>query len=343
MDTLSHPTERRRLKRQRQTNNPNRLLDDLEHAAVTTDNRRSSWTLSKDAELCTFLQRFSSHLHDKVSDLSETFATLDRTIDKVNRSTMSVTLDYMLLSDEQSMEYTRCCSDDSSEDKPDLASMSGKSRVQEEDGNTIFSGANAVINTMITNAKDEEEAAIERGIQTALAIFYDHPDEGNPHDYVSDHFFGFEDDVEDERYNSSHCYESSQGDIFNQRPLPLVVGGDDFLESEDVGIGGGGSGRGEQMGQHEEDVDQSQRQQQWQAQPKELSLVAAGRISSPVAEEERVTCNKMDAGSNDELIVKRHLEDDLEATLQSTDFSDVSLPPLSQLNLGPSDLDSSKK
>lgn len=252
MDTLSHPIERRRAKQQRQTTDTNFLLDNLEHAAVTTDNRRSAWTLSKDAELCTFLQQFSSHLHDKVSELSDIFATLDRTIDNVNRLTKGVTLDYLLLSDEQSIEYTRGCSDNSSEDKPELAAISGSNRVQEEDDHNISTATNTSINTKIQNVRDEEEAAIKIGIQTALAIFYDHPGDGNPHDYVSDHFFGFEDDVETERNYSCHYYESSPGDIFNQRPLPLVVGGDEFLESEDVGIGRGGSGRGEQMGHQEE-------------------------------------------------------------------------------------------
>jgi len=93
------------------------------------------------------------------------------------------------------------------------------------------------------------------------------------------------------------------------------------------------------MVHQEEEIDKSQRQQNRQAQAKEISSVAYGQKSSPIAEEEQPICSMTNAGSKYELIVKRHQENGLETTLQSANFSNVAPPPLSQLNLA-SDLDS---
>jgi hypothetical protein len=41
-----------------------------------------------------------------------------------------------------------------------------------------------------------------------------------------------EDDAESPQY-----YDSAEADVFNQRPLPFIIGSKDFMESQDGGIG----------------------------------------------------------------------------------------------------------
>ena len=99
----------------------------------------------------------------------------------------------------------------------------------------VFSDASASLNTNVVRKErdndidvydisminEEEDLAIQKGIDS-LKIFHD------SHDYVSDHFFGLE---EEEDENLCHYYESSQSDIFNQRPLPFVVGSEELHKS----------------------------------------------------------------------------------------------------------------
>lgn len=115
----------------------------------------------------------------------------------------------------------------------------------------------------------EEDDAIQHGIQ-ALSIFHDHttrasdPTNANatvaaasssgrtpphreeknnrnsmsPNRYFDEEVEGdMEEEGGDNDDDSFYYYESSPGDIFNQRPLPFVVGSVEFLESVDGGIG----------------------------------------------------------------------------------------------------------
>jgi len=82
-----------------------------------------------------------------------------------------------------------------------------------------------------------EENAINDGMK-ALSIFYD-PVKGRSEgdspgggEGGMDGYFGVEHEEDDACY-----YESSPGDVFNQRLLPFVIGSRDFMESTDAGLG----------------------------------------------------------------------------------------------------------
>ena len=96
----------------------------------------------------------------------------------------------------------------------------------------------------------EENDAIQDGIK-ALSIFHDPSTGANntiPIDPITagadvgigignNDYFGIEEEEEDDE-DSFYYYESSPGDVFNQRPLPFIIGSVEFLDSVDGGIGG---------------------------------------------------------------------------------------------------------
>ena len=63
----------------------------------------------------------------------------------------------------------------------------------------------------------------------ALSLFYEIGFDND--DYT--HSFDEDDDAIGE---NSYYYPSAEGDVFNQRPLPFIVGSREFMESSSAGL-----------------------------------------------------------------------------------------------------------
>jgi len=154
--------------------------------------------------------------------------------------------------------------DEPTGDRKDDARMRGQEGKQESDGNTngesdqgqkeVAADSSCASMSGLDKMHREEEEAVRDGIK-ALSIFHDHSNSHSastgsadqnehPRTPPDHHYFGSigedeaDDGENDDDDDSFYCYESSPGDMFNQRPLPFVIGSTEFLESVDGGIGG---------------------------------------------------------------------------------------------------------
>ena len=66
----------------------------------------------------------------------------------------------------------------------------------------------------------------------ALKYFHSHS-KSNDKYYESDHYFT----LDEEENETPQYYESAEADIFNQRPIPFIIGSKEFMMSQDGGIG----------------------------------------------------------------------------------------------------------
>eukprot|EP00804_Cyclotella_cryptica_P022606 CCRYP_009477-RA/>CCRYP_009477-RA protein AED:0.45 eAED:0.45 QI:0/-1/0/1/-1/1/1/0/131 len=91
----------------------------------------------------------------------------------------------------------------------------------------------------IARLEAEEQAAIRDGMKE-LSLLFD-PKQSTK---ISENF-GFDDDDDLHAYNgdddvigdSCYYYPSAKDDAFNQRPLPFIVGSQEFMESSSDGLG----------------------------------------------------------------------------------------------------------
>ena len=185
----------------------------------------TSSNLSDDAKLCSFLQEFSIHVQKRALRLSNAVEKLEQKIEETNSNVDSALLEFMTTSDVQVVQYDisdSSCGDEvtryNSHSKKIRPFLPAKEQAQETE----------------QSMRAEEKEAIKDGIE-ALKYFHDSSE------YTADHFFGLDEQAGDEEDGTeSPCYyESSPADIFNQRPLPFIIGSREFIQSNDGGIGSG--------------------------------------------------------------------------------------------------------
>mmetsp|Transcript_3044 Transcript_3044/g.4599 ORF Transcript_3044/g.4599 Transcript_3044/m.4599 type:complete len:196 (+) Transcript_3044:462-1049(+) len=170
--------------------------------------------LADDAKLCTLLQNFSIHVEERASELSDALRNLERRIDGANSNVDSALMDFLRVSDSRVVHF----------EISDSADVHQLHQQKLEEVGSIPVSSPAEETEQILRA--EEKEAIADGI-AALDAFHDNEN-------ASDNYFEID---EDEEIETPYYYESAPADVFNQRPLPFIIGSKPFMESHDGGIG----------------------------------------------------------------------------------------------------------
>jgi hypothetical protein len=215
---------------------------------------------NKDVQLCTLLQSISHHIHNRTHQLASSLSRLESKLQHVDYNVNRVILLDSLYADFQSVLVKNTDDDDDDDKKKNYFSSTNVSSSESKNNNEdVIADEERSNKTKISDKSHngleklqrEEDEAIQQGFM-ALSIFHDHtaPSESpapatktnmqhqNSNNYnVSNPYFE-EEDLEEDDDDSFYYYESSSGDIFNQRPLPFIIGSMEFWGSVDGGIGG---------------------------------------------------------------------------------------------------------
>jgi len=172
-------------------------------------------SLKLDADLSTLLQNASVHIQGRTRSLSEKIEELDQKMRSVKTNVLGAELDFTRtknfnptrfeISDDGSKHGNQC---------QDKDSIGDKSGFEEEQV-----------------LKDQENRAIRDGME-ALKCYHDYSRFSENDHWMADHYFS-------EVIDSASEFESTNTtfDVFNQRPLPFVIGSKAFMESSDGGLG----------------------------------------------------------------------------------------------------------
>lgn len=186
-----------------------------------TSYSKDTCNLRQDAELCTLLEDISGHIQQKSYFLSQKLTDLNRKINTVENIASGAVLEFMDRKDNQPTHYaifdTEC----------GLAGIS-----TDKDMNHVIINDEDVI-------REEENYAILDGI-AALKYFHDHSMSVHGRSFLDDHYFHLEGNVTespDDEYDGDDTDDCAKADIFNQRPLPYIIGSKAFMESNDAGLG----------------------------------------------------------------------------------------------------------
>lgn len=227
----------------------NALLDQLESKAYqslsrtadpnTKDSTESSpWDLSHDALLATLLHEFTNHIVQRTHAVSTEVQKLQSSVNKVGVDVATVQNEWMKCSRtivmEQVVTEDESSESDSSDDK------NNEEQTEQAEGKEIGSDDDSAAE--IARLEEEEKSAIQDGMK-ALSLFYDAKQAMRASDGTGDEIgldndeylnsFDAEDDV---MGDNCYYYPSADGDVFNQRPLPFIVGSREFMESSSAGL-----------------------------------------------------------------------------------------------------------
>ncbi len=230
------------------------------YSQQTSSSRDVNNNSNKDVLLCTLLQSISHHVHNRTHQLASSLSHLESKLQhvdyNVNRAILldSLYADYQSVlvqnTDDDKKKYcssvNTCSTNTSSESKEN----NDKDIIDNEEERTDEMKNSNKNSSGLEKMQQEEDEAIQQGFM-ALSIFHDHTASDAPvvatniqhqqnNNNISNPYFEEEDmdDDDDDDDDSFYYYESSPGDIFNQRPLPFIIGSMEFLESVDGGIGG---------------------------------------------------------------------------------------------------------
>jgi len=199
--------------------------------------------LKADAQLCTLLHDFSIRVQQRSAQLIDAKMELEQKLRITDQAAERVRLKLAHVKAERPIFFQITDDPYNNPTAVDVSStMTGHNvtGVGRSTSNSAVSGTGEIIvepthtDTSDENEelmRDEEYVAITDGI-SALKYFHYHSKSAHEY-YASDHYFVLEeDDAESPQY-----YDSAEADVFNQRPLPFIIGSKDFMESQDGGIG----------------------------------------------------------------------------------------------------------
>jgi hypothetical protein len=230
---------------------------DLKNANSPTDNterrrrqpRPEEWDLSTDALLATLLHELSSHIQSRTHHVSSEIRSLQNSVNQVGVEIALVHQDWTKMSDNICMEQVVGDDDENNYHESEI--------IQEEGPEGTRTLQNGIDDDVVHNDDDssadiarleaEEKAAIENGMK-ALSLFFDpkrksntqhndhDPDEISHEDKFHDNIVGIS--IEEDNMIGDNCYfyPAAEGDVFNQRPLPFIVGSREFMEHSCGGL-----------------------------------------------------------------------------------------------------------
>ena len=193
----------------------------------------NTWDLSTDAQLATLLHELTNHITSRTQHVARDIRQLQQEVNNVGVNVALVRTQFMKRSNEIFMEQVVGDDDDeeestSSDEKDQITdeSITQKNDIEDND------------DADIARLELEEHAAINDGMKAlALNLFFDakrrspgsdsESGVNNNNNQIVESMMGTEEDIGDDCY----YYAAAEGDMFNQRPLPFVIGSREFVES----------------------------------------------------------------------------------------------------------------
>ena len=204
-------------------------------------NSNSVQTLKADAQLSTLLQEFSSRVQKRATKLIDAKAGLEQKLRNVDQAAERASFGFVAarsakplsfdISDDY--DFDSCACEHEHEHEHEKINFTSKVNVK--------SNSDADLNCASRDNYDGNELLLmEEELKAkvdGLAALKFHSSSKSAHEYeyyahASDHYFG----IEEEDSESPQYYESADADIFNQRPLPFIIGSKDFRMAKDGGI-----------------------------------------------------------------------------------------------------------
>ena len=220
------------------------LLDQLESKAYqdlsrpaddeATDNQSTRWNLSHDALLATLLHEFTNHVVQRTHEVSVEVQKLQSSVNNVGVDVTCVQNEWMKCSRTVAMEHVV-------KEEEVGSSNSSESTENSEESNKKKEGDDDDSAAEIARLEEEEKSAIQDGMK-ALSLFYDRRKARQSSADITEDGLGFDEDElfdgdEDIIGDNCYYYPSAEGDVFNQRPLPFIIGSPEFMESSSAGLG----------------------------------------------------------------------------------------------------------
>ena len=223
------------------------LLEQLESKAYEALSRRAEakdtestpWNLSHDALLATLLHEFTNHIVQRTHEVSTEVRKLQSSVNNVGIDVASVQNEWMKCSRTVAMEQVVKEDDGGSSSNSDSAENTDESNTQTGEKDKGPGEDDDDSAAEIARLEEEEKSAIQDGMK-ALSLFYDSRKARQLSDATDDELGfdedGFFDGDEDIIGDNCYYYPSAEGDVFNQRPLPFIVGSAEFLGSSCAGL-----------------------------------------------------------------------------------------------------------
>ena len=211
------------------TTNPADDSTEEKTESISPQSTNNTWDLSTDAQLATLLNEITNHITSRTQHVSRDIRQLQQEVNNVGVNVALVRTQFMKRSNEIFMEQVVGDDEEESMSSDEKNQNTNESTKQKNDTNNEDND-----DADIARLELEEQAAINDGME-ALNLFFDakrRPQQGsldsesggNKNQIVE----STEDDmIGDDRY----YYAAAEEDMFNQRPLPFVIGSREFVES----------------------------------------------------------------------------------------------------------------
>ena len=203
-----------------------KILDELRTICLRSQSSQVSepetlsekWDLSADALLATYLREYSTHLARQTQTIATEIRDLGHRVSQVE---IEVTKCHSEFADKSSKVFVEHAVAEDLSDDENNPSRHPPKEVGEDDADS---------GTDIARLEEEENSAIAEGMK-ALALFYDPMRRRTATDNLSE-------GGESRGSHGDDCcfYPSAENDMFNNRPLPFIVGSPEFYQSSSAGL-----------------------------------------------------------------------------------------------------------
>ena len=210
------------------TTNPDddTTADTEENTESITQSTNNTWDLSTDAQLATLLHELTNHITGRTQHVSRDIRQLQQEVNNVGVNVALVRTQFMKRSNEIFMEQVVGDDDDEESTSSNEKDQNTNESTKQKNDTNIEQDDDADI----ARLELEEQAAINDGMK-ALKLFFDakRPQQGSDSESGNNQIG--ESKEEDMIGDNCYYYAAAEGDMFNQRPLPFVIGSKEFVES----------------------------------------------------------------------------------------------------------------
>ena len=231
-----------------------------------------AWDLSDDATLATILNELSIHIITRTTRAAFEIRDLHQSVNAAGVNVSLVQTEFMKCTNTMFVEQIVVTDDDddkiidngesklgnnnnNNNNRDNLAHGEAARRLNQNDDVGLLSDDDDDDDDSsadIARLEEEEKLAISDGMK-ALTLFFDpkrpindsigdncgnnNDGGGNNTKRVSPMIMNNASEEEEEEDNNCYYYPSATEDMFNQRPLPFIIGSREFMESSCVGLG----------------------------------------------------------------------------------------------------------
>jgi len=196
--------------------------------SISPQSTNNTWDLSTDAQLATLLNEITNHITSRTQHVSRDIRQLQQEVNNVGVNVALVRTQFMKRSNEIFMEQVvgddeeESISSDEKNQNTNESTQKNDTNIEEDD------------DVDIARLELEEQAAINDGMK-AISLFFDakrRPQQGSLDSESGGNKNQIVESTEDDMIGDDcYYYAAAEGDMFNQRPLPFVIGSREFVES----------------------------------------------------------------------------------------------------------------